>query len=186
MSRWRCSTGLQVLELDEDDDGCLAGRGFDIDNDGRMTSATRGSGPYLLVWNPELLPGRTSQSDDVDGDGCADDQKINDVNDGVVDAEDRCTPETVLTRVNGNQLETDYDLDGCKDTGEVNSGFGEDEDDDNDGVNDDMANCDPESGFRTRRKIGNQIWPPMMLTQTDATTLMKMKIKLKSNRQTIA
>ena len=49
-------------------------------------------------------------------------------------------------------LETDYDLDGCKDTGEVNSGFGEDEDDDNDGVNDDMDNCDPESGFPNPEK----------------------------------
>ena len=49
-------------------------------------------------------------------------------------------------------LETDYDLDGCKDTGEVNSGFGEDEDDDNDGVVDDMDDCDPESGFPNPKK----------------------------------
>ena len=156
-----CPTGLQVLELDEDGDGCDRSEDEDIDNDGVLNAFDQcdpsDPGPHLGVWNPEFLPERNfTKADDADGDGCADDslEDLDDDNDGVNDADDRCTPGlgNALEFNWKSTLQTDYDLDGCKDTGEFNSGFGEDRDDDNDGIDDDEDGCDPYSGFANSEK----------------------------------
>ena len=121
------------FETDYDDDGCLdqgpenSGYGEDTDDDND-----------LIVDAQDVCP--TSNlllsQDDKDSDGCLDDEDTDIDGDGFENPEDSC-PEG---RIN---LIVDLDNDGCQDTGSENNGYGEDTDDDNDGVLDGLDQCDP-------------------------------------------
>ena len=73
-----------------------------------------------------------------------------DDNDGLSDDLDQCDVDGPLPGLELNwssSLETDFDLDGCKDSGAANQGLGEDRDDDNDQRRDDQDRCDPDGPY---------------------------------------
>ncbi|MDE0953471.1 MAG: hypothetical protein OR994_02225 [Candidatus Poseidoniales archaeon] len=116
--------------LDFDGDGCADEEDPDDDNDGIN------DGPADKCLSNGFV---SSDVTDFDGDGCEDssDDDLDDDNDGIPDDEDDCDPDGPLAgyvKMWSSTVENDYDGDGCLDSGNYNNGFGEDEDDDNDGV----------------------------------------------------
>jgi hypothetical protein len=145
-----CPTGTLFLQSDVDDDGCDdLSEDDDDDNDGVLDANDEcdpnDPGPFMTEWLPSLLPNAPfSPSEDIDGDGCADDsvEDKDDDNDGVLDDLDQCDPDSSdAPYVLGwsSIPSSDHDSDGCRDSDE-------DLDDDGDGVLDSLDACDPDSG----------------------------------------
>ena len=149
-----CPTGDTLLDRDEDQDGCSRDEDSDDDNDGINDEYDdcdpNDPGPYLAQWNENLLRDTEfTPSDDVDGDGCYDNslEDLDDDNDGILDADDNCDPDSG-SHFESNWIsnsDSDYDRDGCKDSGSYNGNDGEDKDDDGDGIEDRYDDCDPQS-----------------------------------------
>ena len=98
----------------------------------------------MTQWSPEFLSANPwTPSEDIDSDGCGDltlEDKDDD-NDGVLDVDDACDPDSSSAPYSLGWLssvQTDVDGDGCRDADE-------DEDDDGDGVSDKADFCDPDS-----------------------------------------
>jgi hypothetical protein len=145
-----CPSGTLFLQSDVDDDGCDdLSEDDDDDNDGVLDANDEcdpnDPGPFMTEWLPSLLPNALfSPSEDIDGDGCADDsvEDKDDDNDGVLDDLDQCDPDSSdAPYVLGwsSIPSSDHDSDGCRDSDE-------DLDDDGDGVLDSLDACDPDSG----------------------------------------
>ncbi|MBC61879.1 MAG: hypothetical protein CMP11_05425 [Zetaproteobacteria bacterium] len=157
------------INLDHDGDGCKdLSEDLDDDNDGVNDKNDSGD---ILDQCPSGETGWTSNSDptkglvtDYDGDGCLDkeitvsgevlqEEDDDDDNDNRIDTEDNCDPdeEEPGDKDNGEDFSekgwdstdtnNDYDQDGCEDS-QYN---GEDLDDDNDGVFNDLDKCDLDS-----------------------------------------
>ena len=143
-----CPLGQRLLSLDEDQDGCDREEDMDDDNDGVLDADDacdpNDPGPFLTQWSPEFLSANPwTPSEDIDSDGCGDltlEDKDDD-NDGVLDVDDACDPDSSSAPYSLGWLssvQTDVDGDGCRDADE-------DEDDDGDGVSDKADFCDPDS-----------------------------------------
>ena len=143
-----CPLGQRVLSLDEDQDGCDREEDMDDDNDGVLDADDacdpNDPGPFLTQWSSEFLSANPwTPSEDIDSDGCGDltlEDKDDD-NDGVLDVDDSCDPDSSNAPYSLGWLssdQTDVDGDGCRDADE-------DEDDDGDGVSDKADFCDPDS-----------------------------------------
>ena len=112
----------------EDDDNDNDGIQNDIDQCKRMK----------LDWTSSALTDR-------DGDGCHDaDEDIDDDNDNVDDIDDICTNVDSEMNWASNEL-SDFNGNGCRDDGVQNGGYGEDTDDDSDGINDALDQVCPKS-----------------------------------------
>ena len=122
---------ISTPSSDYDGDGCEdASEDDDDDNDGIN------DGPADECLSNGFL---SSDATDFDGDGCEDDSDddLDDDNDGFLDDDDDCDPDGPLVgyvKAWMTTKENNNDGDGCFDGGNYNNGFGEDEDDDNDGV----------------------------------------------------
>jgi VCBS repeat-containing protein/cysteine-rich repeat protein len=160
------NTGWTSTELtDLDGDGCQDGTDEEDDKDNDTVSDD-------VDDCPEGDQGWTSNNEtDYDSDGCQDssDEDDDDDNDGVSDDSDACDPSSGIDSELGwdSDETTDHDGDGCKDDdGDAEVGANdadeEDQDDDNDGLTDDLDACDPESGFDS--EIG---WSRTNLTDRD-------------------
>ena len=118
--------------MDHDSDGCHDDyEDDDDDNDGVFDSEE-------TLCQTSINHGFISTpSSDYDGDGCEDaSEDADDDADGVVDDLDACDPESNFQSIFNwsSTLLDDHDSDGCKDSGSQNGGYGEDTDDDNDGI----------------------------------------------------
>ncbi|MFO0747276.1 MAG: MopE-related protein [Myxococcota bacterium] len=149
---------------DWDADGCRdAGEDTDDDNDGVLDATDKcdpdngGTGDGVVGsdkgWTSTLGTTGTPGTD-WDVDGCQDSgEDGDDDNDGILDAADKCDPDnggtgdgvvgsdkgwTSTVGTTGTPG-TDWDVDGCQDSGE-------DGDDDNDGIVDATDKCDPDAG----------------------------------------
>lgn len=129
------TSSLLLEEADMDGDGCTSTEDDDDDNDGIIDQ--------LDVQCPNS-PVNDATESDHDQDGCLDESEdFDDDGDGIPDDLDQCDPDgphawleavTWWTSTSSGVSPTDHDADGCKDEGPQNGGFGEDQDDDNDGV----------------------------------------------------
>ncbi|MCB9731101.1 MAG: lamin tail domain-containing protein [Deltaproteobacteria bacterium] len=152
---------------DWDDDGCQdSGEDTDDDNDGALDAVDlcdpdagtptgdTGAVGSAKDWTRSIGTA-ASPGTDWDDDGCQDSgEDTDDDNDGALDAADWCDPDASgptgdtgavgsakgWTRSIGTQAApgTDWDDDGCQDSGE-------DLDDDNDGASDSVDRCDPDA-----------------------------------------
>ena len=153
----RCPSGDLQLDRDEDKDGCSRLEDIDDDNDGVLDEVDQcdpnDPGPHLELWNENLLRDlEFTLNEDLDGDGCYDGspEDLDDDGDGIFDDRDQCDPNgpNPYFEINwASNQDSDYDGDGCKDAGQSNGNFGEDLDDDNDGVLDRTDDCDPDSNW---------------------------------------
>ncbi len=144
--------GGDACDQDDDNDGISDGSD-DCDPDGDADASQL----FFATSAPEL--GWTSQpNSDFDADGCKDNDTAGDNEDGdddddtVLDAADKCDPDTLpsdgpsfLESKWSSDEGTDYDGDGCMDVdGNDPDALAEDDDDDNDGVTDLIDICDPD------------------------------------------
>ena len=137
---------------------------FDDDNDGVLDESDNCQ--YGALQNPSWT---SVEAEDYDGDGCRDlDEDFDDDGDHICDVggptsygnnmsitcmpsykgEDKCPKGDLgwmsgqdTLDAQGNTVSNDHDVDGCNDEGSKNNAFGEDTDDDNDGVLDPNDLC---------------------------------------------
>ncbi len=142
-------------DTDNDGDGCRddSVEDLDDDNDGVLDCGIDGNCSTILD-NDRCSTGlsnwTSSPSNDVDADGCKDDdvEDYDDDNDGLADANDECDRDSGApssAQAWFTDVSDDWDRDGCRDSDE-------DDDDDGDGVDDNDDVCDPESGFPESEK----------------------------------
>ena len=134
----RCPTS-PVGSNDFDFDGCADGEDTDIDGDGVANALDRD--PLMDVACDRSSPPGGAIAD-TDGDGCHDLEDLDVDGDGVNDdGDDLCNLTSDFIEGFISTPANDRDNDGCKDDGPKNNGFGQDTDDDNDGVLDIDDRC---------------------------------------------
>ncbi len=140
---------------DNDEDGCRdeSPEDLDDDNDGVLDCGDDGNCSTTFD-NDRCSTGlsnwTSSSVNDIDGDGCKDDdvEDYDDDNDGLADASDDCDRDSgapTSAQAWFTNVTDDWDRDGCRDSDE-------DDADDGDGVDDDDDLCDPESGHAESEK----------------------------------
>jgi hypothetical protein len=118
--------------LDYDGDGCADdSEDTDTDGDGIPNLDDEDKCPNGDFFN-------STKANDWDSDGCKDSTEDDDDDgDGILDTEDKCDPENGFYTNNlpwKSNLSTDFTFNGCRDAGAENGNYGEDTDDDEDGV----------------------------------------------------